>query len=528
MIRLQILSDGDLIAFGQVTLKYDKDDHGILVFRLKYNEPTEETISLSDDDGDYEPRPNQIPIKSEVKTENGTEDAHGIDSFETHANDANGQVALDEYDTGAEIDEAEIDDAEGEDDFAEVPDISQDWHRAEMFMDRMDFWQPNEEVLVSTEWQTIRQPTISPSTAPPPSTVPPPLVSPPPLNFVSDIPIAATIKEEVVWNTYEYEKTLHPAAEESEVVDTIDLCASDDDENGYSVVPNQQPIASTSQRNERKHKQTEDEYEMKWAEMDAKRVKCVSDEKPTPMKRTINELPESEKNRLIDAVQLDKNCLKVKAHVVTHSRGGRLALDMLGIGDNMPSTSKEKSKSSSHTHVVRNLKVESLQPTLEEDSELYRCIWSGSVNANRYITEITGWDVQWFLVQKSDAPVCDERFKPFVLPHDFDSVKTYQYAWSNLAKLAFWDSLLSFHRQERTSRAVFMYLTDVKYVKRHDDSARFIYFCEKEIEEDDTRSVLYNDHLVLVVHGGGKFLALITAMRYTKGEHLSAPLSFLF
>lgn len=130
------------------------------------------------------------------------------------------------------------------------------------------------------------------------------------------------------------------------------------------------------------------------------------------------------------------------------------------------------------------------------------------------ITTITGWNVQWLLDQKSDAPVCDDDFRPSLIPADFDSRREYQYVWSNFAKIELWESILELHRRENAIRTVFPYMTDVKYVKRSDNSARFIYFCVAEISKKEKRSRLYSDHLVLVTHGGGKFLAFVTSITY--------------
>lgn len=196
---------------------------------------------------------------------------------------------------------------------------------------------------------------------------------------------------------------------------------------------------------------------------------------------------------------------------MTCSRGNRLALDMLGIADSAPML-LGKPKPASHSQVKP--KVEHLSPLPLEDEATFPCAWSDQKYANQMITTITGWNVQWLLDQKSDAPVYDDGFRPSLIPTDFDSLREYQFVWSNFAKIELWESILERHRRENANRSVFPYMTDVKYVKRGDNSARFIYFCVAEISKKVKRSHLYSDHLVLVTHGGGKFLAFITSITY--------------
>lgn len=508
----QILGDGDLIAFGQRTFKYDKDDHSILVFRLKKQEAVDETILLSDDDGESF---GIIPVKSEIKEENETDDVRSIDSFSSHATE-NILLPVNKFDRGNDDGEGgdEYPEKPDEDDYFEEPDEAHDWQRAEMFMDRLDFGQSN-DVHEAIELVSTARP------KPPPPSVPSNFV--PNIDLSDVIPITAKIKEEVCWKSHEYEKSLHPVVvDELPVTDTIDLC-SDDDEAGTALI--EPTVANKSQRLHKKHKPIEDEYEIKLPDIDAKRAR-IDNSKPAPAKRMVIELPESEKNRLIDAVQLNPECLKVKAHVVSHSRGNRLALDMLGV-DISASGSTEKQKPSQQIQSFHNFKQKQVTPFLE-DGGAYPCKWSAFKYANRLFSEITGWDVQWLLDQKSDAPVCDKVFRPLPIGTDFHTVHAYTNVWSNLAKLDLWDQVLNCHRRENSKRAVFPYLTDVKYVKRHDEVARFIYFCEAEIEGKDVRSRLFEDHLVLVVHGGGKFLAIITTVKYAKGERLAFIFSFPF
>lgn len=490
---MQILQDGDLICFGQSTFKFDNDDNSVHVFRLKLREPVEETIALSDDDGEAL---DIKPVKLEIKIENETENTYSIDSPDNITID-NASGSFNELETGFD----------SENYSPEIPDEAHDWQRAEMFMDRLDFGQPNEEndvIVVKTTAQST------------PLSTAPPSIS---LNFVPNIVLSDVdtikIKEEVGWNTYQYEKTLRQEIAEPEIEETIDLC-SDNEEMDSSTVQNEALDASSTQKRHRKHKSMDDEYEIKLPEIQTKRI-CA--DKPPTMKKTVQELPESEKNRLINAVQLNPECLKVKAHVVTHSRGNRLALDMLGvdIGESAP-IATEKHKSSSQIGIIHRRKVDSMtEPMLENDGS-YPCKWSNYTCANRLISEITSWNVQWLLEQKSDAPVCSDDFTPYPIPTNFDLLRTYQEVWGNFAKLALWESILIQHRRENTNRAVFLYLMDVKYVKRYDNSARFIYFCEAEIDANDMRSILYVDHLVLVVHGNGKFLAIITDMKFARGE----------
>lgn len=489
-IPTQILSDNDLIAFGQSTFKYDKDDHSVLVFRLVHQNFVEETIALSDDDGE----PFVIrPVKAEIKTE--AEELRSIDS-------------MNEYDTGF--------DSAGENGSFEAQDEAHDWHRAEMFMDRLDFDQTNDGMddvveLVSTARSTVAVPSTS-------SFIPH-------IELPDVIPITTKIKEEVGWNSYEYEKTLRQKNEkemaEPAAHDTINLCSDDDDDDYTPTAPKELSEASISHRRNKKHKSTEYEYEMKLPEIETKRI-CIA-KQPQEKKKVDNGLPESEKNRLIDSVQLNRECLRVKAHVVTHSRANLLVLDMLGAGIDSSATATMGKRKPSMP--VRNAKIEPVTLPLEEDAA-YPCKWSAYTYANRLISEITGWDVQWLLDQKSDAPICDANFEPFFIPENFDSPQEYQYTWRNLAKLELWDSILMYHRRENANRAVFPYLTDVKYVKRGDDLARFIFFCEAEVNEKDFRSLLYADHLVLVVHGQGKFLAIITTVKCAKGVDNKLKMTF--
>lgn len=469
------MSDGDLIAFGQITFKYDVDDHSVLVYRLRNHEPAEESITLSDDDG--EPL-NSYPVKSEIKSENEVSNgSYGRDATELRDN---------EYD-------AEVDNYDGENGYVEVPDDAYDWNRAEMFVEQAEAEGEEEaEVIVSEST------TATPSK---PNYVP---------NLVrtDDTPVTTKIKEEISWNMHEYERSLHPTAAEPEVDDgVVDLCSEDDDE----TFPPSEPIAPTAERRQKRHKP--DDYELKWKQIDAKCVKWVAvDKQPPPAKKPANELPESEKHRLIESIQLNPKFLKANAHVVTQSRANRLALDMLGIGENASTAPTEKPKPSFH-----NMKVEPIKLTPEQDDGRYTCKWSAHIHSNRLITEITRWNVQWLLEQNVDAPVCGDGYHPSPVPDDFDSLETYQRVWGRLSKSVLWDKLLRSHRSENANRAVFPKLKDVKYVMRHDEFARFIFFCEVTINENDKRSRLLPDHLVLVVHGGGKFLAMITDMKHTKG-----------
>lgn len=270
---MKFLHHGDLISFGQTTFKYDTDDHRILVYRLKLEAGEEqESIALSDDDG--EPL-HIIPVKQEIKNENDMEDAQSIDSFDSHA----------------------VDNAPGdgdEENSFEGPGDMYDLQQAELFMDRLNFDEDSDAVeTVSTV------PTAAPSQLPrPPETVLSNFV--PNIDLPDEIPITAKIKEEVGWNSFDYEKSLHKDDAPTEVTDTIDLC-SDDDEASTPA------DTSAAQQTRQKHKPNETEWKL--PDIEPKRIRI---DKVTPAKKMVNELPESEKNRLIDAVQLNPELLKVR------------------------------------------------------------------------------------------------------------------------------------------------------------------------------------------------------------------------
>lgn len=272
------MGDGDLISFGQITFKYDTDDHRILVYRLKHQlEEEHETIALSDDDGE----PLDIkPVKQEIKTENDTEETQSIDSFESHA----------------------VDNALGvgdEDDLVEGPGDMHDWNQAELFMDRLNFDQPNEDIDAAGPSTPLR----------PPETVPVPSNFVPNIELPDEIPITAKIKEEVGWNSYDYEKSLHRNDAPAQITDTIDLCSDDDEAvTSSSSISVGRADTNAIQQSRQKHK-SRNETEWKFPDIEPKRIRI---DKAPPAKKMANELPESEKNRLIDAVQLNPEFLKVR------------------------------------------------------------------------------------------------------------------------------------------------------------------------------------------------------------------------
>lgn len=462
---LQILNDGDLVSFGSNSFKYDKDDQNIFVYRLKYEN---HTISLCDDDDD------ERIVNNSIKLE---------------ANDAT--ISLDStgatnnaYDTGNDTDEREAKDA---------IDDGCHWNQLNISGNDNDVSPCYEDEVFEKRTTQLR-------------------TSHTPLNIVSNIvladsiPLIADIKEEVSYMTYEYERSLKHDVE-PHVSDTIDLCSDNEEVYVHTNVPNEQ---NTMQRRSIKHASTEYQFIIKQPENDEKpRTKIVS---------AANAMPESEKKRLIDAVQMKPDFLKAHVHVAVNSRGKRLALDLLGLCEASASTSTERHKPSlQQSQAFLSRQREPLTPPLE-DVKTYPCKWSVDSFANRLVSEMTSWDVKWLLDQNSDAPVCDEKLTASPIPTVFNSLHAYQNIWYNFAKLELWETIMYEYRQESAKRPVFPNLTDVKYAQRADNYARFIYFCEATIEENDTNSLLHVDSLVLVTHGKGKFFAIITAVKLTKGK----------
>lgn len=313
----------------------------------------------------------------------------------------------------------------------------------------------------------------------------------------ADSEIRMDIKEEVSWMFHEFEKS-SKATPAVEVVGTVDLCDDDD--------PDESPIPLSGQRIKRRNEASEDPFKNTVGCQPPATIAKPQLQKPKEVKK----LPESVKNRLVSEVTTNPLLLKTKAHITSQSRAQKLALNMLGIDDietSQPPTVKQ-SHSSSKTTEKRGIPTDNIILDEELPCDL-------SPHENDFVSEITSWSTKWLVERRIDAPVGDPDVISRELPAKFTSISEYITVMSTFLKLEMYLDILATPDLMSTNRAMFTQLLAVKYVERNNDK-RIACICEAEAPNNMSNLKLYIDHLVLVKHSHGRFLAFVTKIDYTK------------
>lgn len=313
----------------------------------------------------------------------------------------------------------------------------------------------------------------------------------PPLSVDSEIRMG--IKEEVSWLFHEFEKT-SKVAPAIKVVGTVDLCDDDDAE--------ESPLPISVPRIKRRNEASEDPFK--------NTVGCHSPAMSTKPQLQKPRLAEAEKNRLVSEVTTNPLLLKTKAHITSQSRAQKLALNMLGIDDINTSQSPTVKQFNSSVKTTQKRGTPTDNIILDEDlpCDLSR-------HENDFVSEITSWSAKWLVERRIDAPVGDSDIVSRELPAKFGTISEYITTMSTFLKLELYLDILATPDLMSTNRAIFTQLLAVKYVERNNEK-RIACICEAEAPNKMFNLKLYIDHLVLVKHAHGRFLAVVTKIDYTK------------
>lgn len=312
--------------------------------------------------------------------------------------------------------------------------------------------------------------------------------NPPTLTSLEDIRLE--IKEEASWMAQEYERP----NEDLTLVATVDLCCSGDEENYV-------PIEVTQQK-QIKRKRKDDDVDHSFG--------------PTPQPLPLSSeskkkkiIPESEKNRLVNALKLDPKLLKTKAHVTNQSRGQRLALNMLGIDQPGTSSQTISNKTITSTNNSKNTETNNIEIQLDDSIPC-----SLTNLENDFITEITGWNIQWLAEKGIDVPVVDKNYASKNIPCKFNTVQEYIEYMISFLKIELWQSISATLAVKYTEQSILCQLLSVKYVNRN-NAKRILCICEAKTLICSNQKI-FKDNLVVIKHTHGRFFAFVTKIKYTK------------
>lgn len=235
------------------------------------------------------------------------------------------------------------------------------------------------------------------------------------------------IKEELVWNTYEFDRDRAPPPDESAQMEIVDLIDDEDDD----LIEIQEP---PKDRTPRKRNRSETDEQMPYELSNKKVPNDVSPQEPSTSTTTIESpdsttsdvhSPQVDNNVIetISTVQVNVELLKqttVKA--VELSRSNRLCLDLLGV----PYENKATTHKAFHKRTTWRPPGPSstfVPPSKQQELPLHDI---ESPHMNNLISEITEWNINW-LTEKIDYPDINGmkyEYKP--VNADFDSLNTYQ------------------------------------------------------------------------------------------------------